>query len=174
LRYRDFRYLWIGTVFMSGGQWIQQVTIGWLAYDLTGSSVILGAINGLRALPFLLIGPTAGVAADRMDRRKLLIAVQAVIMTTAFCMGLLVASGHVQVWHLFVFALVTSTVWSINQPLRQTLVSGAVPRESLMNAIALNSLAFNITKVLGPTAGGFLIAAFGAGGNFFVQGATYV
>ncbi len=159
---------------MSAGQWIQQVTLGWLAYDLTGSSIALGAINGLRALPFLLIGPTAGVAADRMDRRKLLISIQAVLLVTAFIMGTLVASGVVQVWHLFVFALVTASVWSINQPLRQTLVPSVVPRESLMNAIALNSLAFNITKVLGPTVGGFLIGAFGPGGNFFVQGCAYV
>ncbi len=174
LQYRDFRYLWVGTVFMSAGQWIQQVTLGWLAYDLTGSPIALGAINGLRALPFLVVGPTAGVFADRMDRRKLLIAIQAVLVVTAICMGALVASGFVEVWHLFVFALITASFWAVNQPLRQTLVPNVVPRDALMNAIALNSLAFNITKVLGPTAGGFLIAAFGPGGNFFVQGVAYV
>ncbi len=159
---------------MSAGQWIQQVTLGWLAYDLTGSPIALGAINGLRALPFLVVGPTAGVFADRMDRRKLLIAIQAVLVVTAICMGALVASGFVEVWHLFVFALITASFWAVNQPLRQTLVPNVVPRDALMNAIALNSLAFNITKVLGPTAGGFLIAAFGPGGNFFVQGVAYV
>ena len=74
LRHADFRYLWTGTVMMSAGQWVQQVTLGWLIYDLTGNSVLLGALNGLRALPFLVTGPMAGVAADRMDRRKLLIA----------------------------------------------------------------------------------------------------
>jgi MFS transporter, DHA1 family, staphyloferrin A biosynthesis exporter len=174
LQYRDFRYLWTGTVFMSGGQWIQQVTLGWLAYDLTGSPIALGAINGLRALPFLVVGPTAGVLADRMDRRKLLITIQGVLVVTAVCMGALVASGLVEVWHLFVFALITASFWAVNQPLRQTLVPSVVPREALMNAIALNSLAFNITKVLGPTAGGFLIAAFGPGGNFFVQGFAYI
>ena len=174
LQYRDFRYLWTGTVFMSAGQWIQQVTLGWLAYDLTGSPIALGAINGLRALPFLVVGPTAGVFADRMDRRKLLIAIQAVLVVTATCMGALVASGLVEVWHLFLFAFITASFWAVNQPLRQTLVPSVVPRDALMNAIALNSLAFNITKVLGPTAGGFLIAAFGPGGNFFVQGLAYV
>jgi len=73
LRYLNYRYLWTGTVLMSAGQWIQQVTLGWLLYDLTGSSVLLGALNGVRALPFLVAGPIAGVAADRMDRKKLMI-----------------------------------------------------------------------------------------------------
>ena len=73
LRHLDYRYLWTGTLMMSAGQWIQQVTLGWLLYDLTGNSMLLGALNGLRALPFLVTGPMAGVAADRMDRRKLLL-----------------------------------------------------------------------------------------------------
>ncbi|HEY6367077.1 MAG TPA: MFS transporter, partial [Candidatus Binatia bacterium] len=76
LRHADFRYLWVGTLFMSGGQWIQQVTLGWLLYDLTGSAVLLGLLNGLRALPFLIASPIAGVAADRMDRKKLILVTQ--------------------------------------------------------------------------------------------------
>src|ERR1700704_1375957 len=83
LRHLDFRYLWTGTVMMSAGQWVQQVTLGWLLYDLTGNSMLLGALNGLRALPFLVTGPMAGVAADRMDRRKLLLATQWVLIATA-------------------------------------------------------------------------------------------
>jgi len=158
---------------MSAGQWIQQVTLGWLAYDLTGSSVVLGAISGLRALPFLVIAPSAGVAADRMDRRKLLMGIEAILATTAVLMGLLVGSGLVELWHLVVFAFVTAAVWATSQPLRQTLVPSVVPRSDLTNAIALNSLAFNITKVLGPTAGGFLIAAFGPAGNFHLQAVAY-
>jgi MFS family permease len=173
LRFRDFRFLWIGTIFMSAGQWIQQVTLGWLLYDLTGSAVLLGALNGLRALPFLITGPVGGVAADRMDRKKLLMGIQLVLMSTAFVMGMLVASGHLEVWHLFVFSTITATAWSINQPVRQTLVPGVVPRSHLTNAVALNSLGFNLTKVAGPALGGVLIASFGAGGNFFVQAAAY-
>ena len=78
---------------MSGGQWIQQVTLGWLLYDLTGSSVLLGLLNGLRALPFLIASPIAGVAADRMDRKQLILATQYVLIMTTLAMGLLVASG---------------------------------------------------------------------------------
>ncbi|HEX5608215.1 MAG TPA: MFS transporter, partial [Candidatus Binatia bacterium] len=73
LRHLDYRYLWSGTLMMSAGQWVQQVTLGWLLYDMTGNSMLLGALNGLRAVPFLVTGPMAGVAADRMDRRKLLL-----------------------------------------------------------------------------------------------------
>jgi MFS family permease len=174
LRHKNFRYLWTGTIFMSAGQWIQQVTLGWLVYDLTGSSVLLGVLNGVRALPFLIVGPSAGVAADRMDRRKLLLGIQALLLLSALAMGVLVVSGLVEVWHIFVFSAITATAWSVNQPLRQTLVANVVPKRDLMNAVALNSLGFNVTKVLGPALGGALIAAFGAGGNFFIQALAYV
>src|SRR5215813_8282372 len=103
LRHLDFRYLAAGTFMMSAGQWIQQVTLGWLIYDLTGNSMLLGALNGLRALPFLVTGPMAGVAADRMDRKKLLLRTQWVLIATAVVMGALVASGLLQVWHIVVF-----------------------------------------------------------------------
>jgi MFS family permease len=158
---------------MSAGQWIQQVTLGWLLYDLTGSPVLLGAMHGVRALPFLIAGPMAGVAADRMDRKRLLLVIQVILMTSAFLMGILVGSGFLQVWHIFVFAAITATAWSFNQPVRQTLVPGVVPRAELTNAVALNSLGFNLTKVLGPALGGVLIASFGPSGNFFVQASAY-
>lgn len=173
LRHRDYRLLWVGTMFMSAGQWIQQVTLGWLAYDLTGSAVVLGALNGLRSLPFLVSSPVAGVAADRMDRRKLLLWAQALLMATAWGMGLLVVSGWLQVWHLFVFTLLTALPWSFSQTVRQTLPPNLVPRADLMNAIALTSAGFNLMKIVGPAVGGVLIALFGAGGNFFVQGAAF-
>lgn len=160
-------------MFMSAGQWIQQITLGWLLYDLTGSSVLLGALNGVRALPFLVSSPIAGVAADRMDRRKILINTQFVLLVTALGMGTLVASGLLQVWHLFLFTLITGAAWAFNEPVRQTLVPNLVPKEDLMNAVALYSAGFNLNKVIGPALGGLLIALFGAAGNFFVQGLAY-
>ena len=174
LKHADYRYLWFGTVFMSAGQWIQQVTLGWLLYDLTGSAVLLGMLNGLRALPFLIASPIAGVAADRADRRKILLVTQYVLLTTAFSMGALVAAGFLKVWHLFAFTLVTGVTWAFVDPVRQSLVPSLVPKKDLMNAVALNSAAFNLTKVVGPSAGGLLIVAFGAAGNFFVQSIAYV
>ena len=159
---------------MSGGQWIQQVTLGWLLYELTGSAVLLGVLNGLRALPFLVASPIAGVAADRMDRKRLILSTQYVLMITTLGMGVLVASGFLQVWHLFAFTFITGIAWSFVDPVRQSLVPNVVPKKDLMNAVALNSAAFNLTKVIGPSLGGLLIVVFGVAGNFFVQGATYV
>ena len=159
---------------MSAGQWIQQVTLGWLLYDLTGSSVLLGALNGLRALPFLIASPIAGVVADRTDRRKILMSTQYILMTATVAMGVLVAIGYAAVWHLFVFTLITGIAWAFTDPVRQSMVPTLGPKEDLINAVALTSAAFNMTKVIGPSLGGLLIVTFGAAGNFFVQGAAYI
>jgi MFS family permease len=174
LRHLDFRYLCTGTFMMSAGQWIQQVTLGWLVYDITGNSMLLGALNGLRALPFLVTGPMAGVAADRMDRKKLLLRTQWVLIVTAILMGSLVASGFLKVWHIFLFTLITGTAWTFTEPVRQSMISSVVPKKELANAIALNSGGFNLMKVVGPALGGAMIALFGAGGNFFVQAIAYI
>jgi len=158
---------------MSAGQWIQQVTLGWLLYDLTGNSMLLGALNGLRALPFLVTGPLAGVAADRMDRRKLLLQTQSVLIITAVLMGALVASPFLHVWHIFLFTLITGVAWTITEPVRMSMIPNVVPKEDLANAVALNSGGFNLMKVIGPALGGALIAWFGAAENFFLQAIAY-
>ena len=158
---------------MSTGQWVQQVTLGWLLYDLTGNSMLLGALNGLRALPFLVTGPMAGVAADRMDRRKLLLYTQWVLIITAILMGALVASPFLHVWHIFLFTLITGVAWTITEPVRMSMIPSVVPKRDLANAIALNSGGFNLMKVIGPALGGAMIAWFGAADNFFVQGIAY-
>lgn len=173
LRHRDYRYLWTGTLLMSAGQWVQQVTLGWLLYDLTGNSMLLGALNGLRALPFLVTGPMAGVAADRMDRRKLLVQTQWVLVATAILMGALVASPYLHVWHIFLFTLITGVAWTITEPVRMSMIPSVVPKQDLANAVALNSGGFNLMKVIGPALGGALIAWFGAANNFFVQAIAY-
>jgi MFS transporter, DHA1 family, staphyloferrin A biosynthesis exporter len=174
LKHRNYRYLWSGTLLMGAGQWVQQVTLGWLLYDLTGSSILLGLLNGARAIPFLVAGPIAGVVADRVDRRKLLLLVEQFLFATAFIMGWLAATGSVAPWHLFVFTLCTGIAWSFTDPVRQTLIPNVVPKKDLVNAVALNSVANNATKVMGPALGGLLIALFGVAGNFFVQALAYV
>lgn len=158
---------------MSAGQWIQQVTLGWLVYELTGSSMLLGVLNGLRALPFLVTGPMAGVAADRMDRKKLLLRTQWVLILTAVIMGVAVASPLLHVWHIFVFTLITGIAWTFSEPVRQSMIPSVVPKAELANAIALNSGGFNLMKIIGPALGGAMIAVFGAAGNFFVQAVAY-
>lgn len=173
LRYRDYRLLWIGILFMSAGQWVQQVTLGWLVYDLTRSGSLLGALNGLRSLPFLLGGPLAGVMVDRIDRRRLLMWTQLLLFITTLTVGLMVYLRVPGVWYLFVFTLISGIAWSINQPLRQALISLVVPKSELMNAVALSSAGFNIMKIVGPALAGLLILWFGAAGNFLVQATAY-
>jgi MFS family permease len=159
---------------MSAGQMIQQVTLGWLVYDLTSSSVLLGILQAVRSLPFLLVTPVAGVWVDRFDRRKMMMLLQMILFGTAMVMGAIVSLGLVQWWMVFIFGIITATAWAINQPLRQTLVSKVVPKADLPNAVALTSMAFNTIKVVGPALGGLLITLFGPSGNFFVQSAAYL
>jgi MFS family permease len=115
----------------------------------------------------------AGVAADRMDRRKLLLSTQWVLIATAILFGALVASPYLHVWHIFLFTLITGIAWTITEPVRMSLIPSAVPKDELANAVALNSGGFNMMKVVGPALGGALIAWFGAAENFFVQGLAY-
>ena len=174
LQNTDFRTLWIGILFMSAGAWVQQVTVGWLLYDLTGSGVLLGALNGLRALPYLVLGLFIGVIIDRVDRRKFLLFVQPFMVAATFILGLLIVTNRIEVWQLFVFAFISGTAWAMSQPLRQALVPSLVPQKHLTNALSLTAMGHNINKVLGPALGGVLIAAVGAGGNFFVQSVAYL
>src|SRR5262245_26685931 len=173
LKHRNFSYLWTGTLLMGAGQWVQQVTLGWLMYDLTGSSILLGVLNGARSIPFLIAGPIAGVVADRVNRRKLLLLAEQFLFITALIMGSLAATGYLAPWHLFVFTLFTGIAWSFSDPVRQSLIPNVVPKEDLMNAVALNSVANNAMKVMGPSLGGLLIALFSATANFFVQAIAY-
>ncbi len=173
LRYRNFRLLWTSTLFVSGGNWVQQVTLGWLAFELSGSALSVSIVLGLRAIP-LLMAPVAGVLADRFDRRRVMILDQVFLATLALLFAADILLDHVALWHLYVFSFVSGVGWSINNPVRQTLVSNSVPRESLMNAVALNSMAFNTTRIFGPVAGGFLITFFGPGWNFMIQALFYV
>jgi MFS family permease len=174
LRHRNYRLLWFGTFFSGCALWIQTATLGWLTYDLTGSAVLLGAVNGIRSLPLLVLGPFGGVAADRFDRRKLLLTTQLTLLVTTLAFATLIATGQLQVWHIFAYTLLTGVAWAFNMPVRQSLVPMLVPRIDLMNAVALNSAMFNFSRILGPTVAGLLIAALGPGENFFIQAAAYL
>ena len=173
LRYRDFRNLWLGSFASYAGQWIQQATIAWIAYDMTGSKSMLGLILGMRAVPMFLCAPLAGVAADRYDRRRLLLTSQLVSSLTAFLFGIVLALGHAQVWQLFVFVLVSGAASVIDRPARLTIIFDLVPRGMSMQAVAINMIAFSIARITGPAVAGYLIAWVGAEGNLFVQSAAY-
>ena len=173
LRYRNYRLLWATTLFISGGNWLQQVTLGWLAYELTQSPLQVGIIMGLRTLP-LLLSPLAGVLADRFERRKILLIDQGVLVVLAVVFATLLLLKREEAWHLYVFAVLVGFAWAMNNPVRQALVANSVPKSSLMNAVALNSVAFNSMRTIGPAIGGFFIVFLGPGVNFVLQAALYV
>jgi MFS family permease len=173
LRHRDYRLLWIGTAVMAAGQWLQQIALSWLVFDMTGSAAMLGLINGVRFLPFLFTSLIGGVLADRMDRRRLMLWTQWYVLAVTLAMGLLLLSGRAALWHLFAFTFISGVGWSLSQPVRQSVLPSLVPRADLLNAVAISSAAFNITRTVGPAIGGFMLAALGGGGTFLVQAVLY-
>ncbi|MDA8126614.1 MAG: MFS transporter [Deltaproteobacteria bacterium] len=173
LRYANYRYLWLGNLLNMAGFWIQQVTVSWLVWKLSGSAMIVGITAALRSFPFLLLGPLGGVAADRLDRRRMLIVLQLILAFAAVTFALLVALDRVRVWHAMVFSFVMGTGLAVNMPVRQALIANMVPRAELGNAIALNAVGGNASRIIGPAAGGVLILAFGMTGNFLLQAGLY-
>ncbi len=173
MHYPDFRILWFTTGLVAGGIWFQQVTLGWLAYDLTRDALHTAGVVGVRTLP-LLLSPVTGVIADRVDRRKLLLVDQVLVTLLVFGFALVLLNDLQQLWHLYAFALVFGTLWAANNPVRQVLIANTVPREALMNATAMISMSFNLMRALGPAIGGFVIAFFGPGINFLIQGVLFL
>jgi MFS family permease len=174
LRHTDYLYLWVGNLFNTAGMWIQQVTVGWLVWKLSGSATMVGVASSLRFLPFLFMGPLGGVAADRMDRRRLLMMTQVLMAAAAVLLAVVVAMEWVRVWHAMVFSLVMGCGVAMNAPVRQSLIANTVPREELGNAVALHATAINATRVIGPAVGGMLIVALGMAGNFLLQAGLYI
>ena len=172
LSFPNFRLLWFGTLFMSAGTWVQQVTLGWLVYEITDSPLHVSGVLGMRAFP-MLAAPIAGVIADKFDRRRVLLLDQTYLAALALGFALLLVFDLAQLWHLYVFSLLTGLGWALNNPLRQTLVANSVPRPRLMNAIALNSMAFNSMRIVGPGLAGVMIELFGPEINFLLQAIMY-
>ena len=171
LLHRDYRFLWASTLFFSGAFWMQQVIIGWLTYELTQSALLTSLVMGLDALPILIAGPLGGLLVDRWDKRKLLAGVFVYQSVLALGFGALVLLGDVNAWHVFGFVFLMGVGWVIADPARMALIPSIVPRHSLVNAFALNSLAFSITRLVIPAAGGALLAIAGAGAALLLQGA---
>ena len=169
--HRDYRFLWASTLFFSGAFWMQQVVIGWLTYELTGSALLTSLVMGLDALPILIAGPLGGLLVDRWDKRKLLSGVFAYQSLLSLGFALLVLLGNVNAWHIFGFVFLMGVGWVIADPARMSLIPAIVPRHSLVNAFALNSLAFSITRLAIPAVGGTLLAFAGAGMALLLQGA---
>lgn len=150
---------------------MQQVIIGWLTYQLTQSALLTSLVMGLDALPILIAGPLGGLLVDRWDKRKLLAGVFVYQSALALGFGTLVLLGDVNAWHVFGFVFLMGIGWVIADPARMSLIPSIVPHHSLVNAFALNSLAFSITRLAIPAVGGALLAFAGAGAALLLQGA---
>ena len=174
LRHRNYRLLWIGTLISSSGDWMDQIALNWLVYQLSGSAVQLAILNLARLAPIFVFTLVGGVVADRWERRRLLFTTQFVAMILAFILATLTVTGVVQIWMVILIAIGRGIVLSFNQPARQSLISELVPRDDLKNAIALNSATLNLTRVLGPTIGGVLIATVGVAGAFYLNAASFL
>lgn len=173
LRRPDFRWLLAGTTLSNGAQWIQQVTLSWLIYDLTGSGALLGGLNLVRSLATLGLAPFAGVAIDRLPRRTLMLAVNSWLLVISLVLGLALLAGFTALWPFFLFSFLGGIAQAIDLPLRQTVVFVLVPRSLAPNAVALLQTGWAVMRSLGPALGGFLILWGGASGNFLVQAGAY-
>ncbi|MQG14260.1 MAG: MFS transporter [SAR202 cluster bacterium] len=175
--YRDFRFLWIANFFANTAQWLQLLSIGWLVRDLTdsfaSSGLLVVTVGGMTTLPTLVVGPWAGVLGDRVDRRKLVMAVQAFMTVAAVIFAFVVHSGHVEWWHAYIYVFISGICWSISLTVRQTLVANTVPREALVNAYASNTLTITGTRMVGPFVGGILITTIGFTWNFAIEAGLY-
>jgi MFS family permease len=171
LHFREYRLIWLGQAFASMGRWMDQIARGWLIYQLTNSALQLGLVQAMQALPFLLVSPVAGSAADRYSRKFLLVGAQMVSGSFFAAMALLIFTGRIQPWHVYVMAFGTAIVQTFQQPARAAMIADTVPMSHLTNAIGLNAIVFNMARTAGPALAGVLIALFGTGGSYTFQAA---
>jgi MFS family permease len=174
MRHPNYRRYWFGQIGSLVGAWMQSVALPWLVLQLGGSPLQLGLVMAFMFGPSLFLAPLGGVLADRVDKRRMLIAVNLVAMAQAATLFALALTGVVEIWHIFLLALVAGFVNAIEMPLRQAFVAELVPREDLVNAIALSSTSFNLSRVIGPAVAGVTIAAFGVASNFGVNAVSYI
>jgi predicted MFS family arabinose efflux permease len=173
-QYRDFRILWIGACTSTIGTWMQEVAQNWLVLSLTNSPFLLGLDQFLGDIPIFLFSLWGGVLADRIDRRYILIGSQVVQMLSAALLATLIWTGHVQIWHILTLSFVVGTAQSFGGPAYSALVPSLVEREDVPNAIALNSIQFNLARVIGPVVGGLAMKYAGAGWCFALNSLSFL
>ncbi len=174
LRQRNFRLLWTGLLVSNTGSWMQFTALGYLVDQITKDPLYLGLLGLAQALPRLLFAFLGGVAADRFDRRRVLLWTNGATMVAALLLGMLAVSGRIQVWQILTIGAFNSLASSFDMPARQSLVPSLVGERQLMQAVSLNAMAFNGSGIFGPSLGGVLIAAVGVAGCFFANAASYV
>ena len=173
-RHRDFRLMWIGACLSTTGTFVQQFAQSWLVYDMTKNPFYLGLDLFLGQLPIMLFSLFGGVFADRMDRRKMLLYSQYIQMTCAFVLAGLFATRTLQVWHIFALSFIVGCGQSFGGPAYSALLPALVKGEDLSNAIAMNSIQFNLARILGPALGGLAYTTLGATWCFTLNGISYI
>ncbi|HEX2228985.1 MAG TPA: MFS transporter [Candidatus Binatia bacterium] len=173
LRHREYRLIWYGQIFASMATWMDQVARGWLLYELTNSTLQLGLVRGVQAIPLLLLSPLAGSTADRYSRKMQVLVAQIVDGLLYVAVALLIFGGKIEPWHVYFTAIGMSVVQAFQQPSRAAMIGDAVPAKDLTNAIGLNSIIFNVSRSAGPAFAGSLIAVVGTGGAYTAQAVCY-
>ena len=173
-RHRDYRLFFAGQLTSLVGTWMQTVAQSWLVYRLTDSAALLGLVGFLAQLPTFLFAPLAGAVADGYPRRKVMLAIQILSMLQAFPLAILTLTNRIQVWHVIVLAVLLGIVNAFDIPVRQSFVAEIVGREDLINGIALNSSMMNASRIIGPAVAGMVVAAFGGGWGFLLNGFSYL
>ena len=175
LRHRNFRLFTVGQSVSLIGNWMQQVAMGWLVYRLTNSAFLLGVVAFAGQSPVFFLGPIAGVIADRANRHRVVVIMQALMMIQATVLAALVFTGYVEYWHVLALSAVFGVINAFEIPARQAFLLEMVKsREDLPNAIALNSSIFNGARLIGPAIAGFVIASWGESVAFISNAVSYV
>ena len=174
MRFRNYR-LYLGSQIVSfSGSWMQALAQSWLVLQLTGSGTALGTVVACQFIPTLLLSPYGGMVADRVDKRKLIMATQAMAGLLALILGVVTIAGAVELWMVYVIAAGFGAVTAIDNPARQTFVMEMVGPDDLSNAVTLNSVAVNAARIIGPAIGGVLIATLGVGQCFIFNAVSYL
>lgn len=166
--------MWFGQLASATAMHADMVARGVLVWELTGSSTAVGGVLGARALPMLTIGVFGGVAADRFDRKKLLMVIQSWSLLMHVAMAALILTDLVELWHVFAIAVGLGAGMALNQPVRTTIVPNLVPKSQLTNALTLNSIAINSTRLIGPAIIAFVIAATNTGSAYVLSALAYL
>jgi MFS family permease len=173
LAVRNYRLYFIGQGISISGTWMQSVAQGLLVLELTGSGTQLGLVTALRSIPVLAFGAMGGVIADRYPKRKLLYASQTMAGLLGLTLGILVATGEVQMWMVDILAVLLGFVSVVDNPTRQSLILELVGPDQIRNAVSLNSTEVNLARVIGPTLAGILVSTVGLAACFIVDGVSY-
>jgi MFS family permease len=173
LKHYNYRLLYPASLLSNIGTWAQRIAQDWLVMELTDNNpVILGLVTALQFLPSLLLSLWGGLLADRFDKRKLLFLTNLGGGLGSALMGILVITGLVQIWHVYLLAFVVGVFSAVDAPIRISFNSELVGKDDLPNAVSLNSANFNLGRLIGPAASGLLIAAFGTGPSFLINSLT--